>query len=261
MSTNLFSIKTVVITLFAILILSNIAWAGTLYYTFNTKIDKAVLVQNQEKLNLLDVNLPSSKYNSYNLQNPETLQKVKKDLDKVQRLTSGVVKTFENVNLKGLESQSSSNIQEFVTKQKEFEASKKQVDCIIKGYDNSGGGNNIFSYGGGTTDVSKSTKKMEELVSDAIKCGLVISEAQKRDILANSKLMIESQNQGFMNQKVYQSKFEYKQPTAQEMMEQDQFYQEQNKINTSFADSIMNVVREKYEPLVDFTEYLKDVSF
>jgi hypothetical protein len=67
MSTNLFSAKTVAITLFVILILSNLAWAGALYYATNSKNDKALLSQSQEKLNGLDVNLPSSKYNSYNL--------------------------------------------------------------------------------------------------------------------------------------------------------------------------------------------------
>jgi hypothetical protein len=260
MSTNLFSAKTVAISLLAILILSNLGWAGALYYATNSKNDKALLSQSQEKLNGLDVNLPSSKYNSYNLQNPETVQKIKKDLDKVQRVTASVVKSFESVNIKNFNPPSGSNVQEFIYKQKEFESNKKQVDCILKGYENSGNGNNLIPYGS-PSEMDSTASKIDGIITDAVKCGLILKDGQKDLIVSSYKAMVKGNIEMSQSQQVYASKYDYKQPTAQEQAVQQKAYEVQSQITTNFAEALMTPIRDKYEPLVDYTEYLKVVSF
>jgi uncharacterized protein YdeI (BOF family) len=260
MSTNLFSTKSIAIILFVILILSNLAWAGALYYTTNSKNDKALLSQNQEKLNQLDVNLPSSKYNSYNLQNPETAQKIKKDLDKAQRVTVSVKKSLKSFNTKSLSSQSEANLEEFRTKQSEFESNKKQVDCILRGYENSGNGNNLIPYGS-PTEMDSTANKIGEILTDAVKCGLVLKDGQKDLIVSSYKAMVIANKEFSQNQQTFGSKYEYRQPTAEEQAIQQKAYEAQSQINTNFGEALMTPIRDKYEPLVDYIEYLKVVSF
>jgi hypothetical protein len=167
---------------------------------------------------------------------------------------------LEGVNTKSLTRQSEASLEEFRTKQSEFESNKKQVDCILKGYENSGNGNNLIPYGS-PTEMDSTANKIDGIITDAVKCSLVLKDGQKDLIVASYKAMIKGNMEMSQSQQAIGYKYEFKQPTVEEQAIQQKAYEVQNQINTNFTEALMTPIRDKYEPLVDYTEYLKVVNF
>jgi hypothetical protein len=249
--------KLATILLITALISSNLIWAGVFYWKFAYQNSNEVIAQSQQKLNAIDVELPSIKYDYYKIQNPETATKIAKDMEKVNRITKTVSQDIAAINLAGTKESTTKNIDEFQSLTKSFEQNKKEVDCIIKVYEESSGGNNLYSYQ--YQGLSDSSSVLESMINDATKCGAVITEPQKTQMIESYKNMVEQSK--ILNSKQSSFNFQKGDYSEQQMQESQKLSEEYSKYTSKFADAIVTPIRQKYQPIVDYTEYLKTVSF
>jgi hypothetical protein len=249
--------KLATISLITILISSNLIWAGVFYWKFAYQNSNEVIAQSQQKLNAIDVELPSIKYDYYKIQNPETATKIAKDMEKVNRITKTVSQDIATINTSSLKESTAKNITEFQSLTKGFEQNKKEVDCIIKIYEESSGGNNLYSYQ--YQGLSDTSSILESMIDDATKCGAVITESQKTQMVESYKNMIEQFK--ILSSKQNNLNFQKGDYNEQQMQESQKLSEEYSKYTSKFADSVVTPIRQKYQPIVDYTEYLKTVSF
>jgi hypothetical protein len=245
------------IVLLTILVLSNLIWAGVFYNKFTYQKPNEVVAQSQQKLNSIDVELPSIKYDYYKLQNPEAVTKLSRDMDKVKKIVQTVNQEIESVSTSTLKESTAKNITEFQSQTKDFVQNKKEMDCIIKVYEESSAGQKLYSYP--YSDPEVTTPILETMIADATKCGTIIAEDQKTTIVKSYKNMLEQSK--IFSDKQRSLSIEKGNYDQKIMQESERLSQEYSKNVNQFSDAIIAPIKQKYQPIVDYVESLKTIVF
>lgn len=243
----------------SLVIILTIMAGGLTYNMFNTNNSKKEILDRVDKLASLEIELmPINQSNYYMLQSSDGNNKILQSLDRIEKSSNTAKRIFDGYNINSLDKNSKNYISTFYDKFAKFKTDKKEFDCLYQAYTEYMSQSNPYMTS--TTDPEAQNTSLRTKLEEAKKCGVQLDEIKVEEMFTNYKAlneMTKNMQKQYSVTGAIADKGVYIQPTQAQMDEQNKLSMKYNDISTKFSNSVFAIVNTKYEPLVEYSKFIK----